>query len=189
MKIMVFGSEHNVTADMLRTVRRLAERAREAGHTVMTFGADGVCAALIAACDELGVAIEVYGADHTFKRVTCTGANIAMPGGWQTRDEYMLRGFQLPRKPYVAGADVVICIWSGQKDETRYTMWRALCSEKPVWMYVRGAQRPRRCKAPAAGVSREPAAGEAVARDRERPTNTPVAGYRLSPAASNGRTS
>lgn len=111
---------------MLAQARRLVERAQRSAHhiTLLVGDAPGVDAAIIAACDELGVSVEVYGANCTFRHYTRTGENIPVGGGYLTRDYVM-----------AAACDQCFAIWDGGSRGTRLTFQQAIRLGKPVTIY------------------------------------------------------
>jgi hypothetical protein len=84
-------------------------------HEFICGDAEGVDAAVIAACDALGVKVTVYGANNQLRHQTKTGRNIALGGSYRMRDAWMVA--QQP--------DVVIGLWNGTSAGTLATVKHA----------------------------------------------------------------
>ena len=100
MKILICGSRE-ASPRLLSIAHDFVALYRQ--HEFICGDADGVDAAVIQACDALGVTLTVYGANHTLRHKTQTGRNIALGGTYRMRDAWMV----------AQGPDVVIGLWNG----------------------------------------------------------------------------
>ncbi len=123
--ILVTGSRQ-ASGRMLAQARRLVERARQSANqvTFLVGDAPGVDAAVIQACDELGVPVVVYGANCTFRHYTRTGRNLPVGGSYITRDRVMAEA-----------CDECFAIWNGHSRGTRLTFQEVIRLGKPVKIY------------------------------------------------------
>mgnify|MGYP001056969376 FL=1 len=112
MKILICGSRE-ASPRLLSIAHDFVQLYHE--HEFICGDADGVDAAVIAACDALGVKLSVYGANHVLRHQTRTGRNIALGGTYRMRDAWMVA--QQP--------DVVIGLWNGSSPGTLATVKHA----------------------------------------------------------------
>jgi hypothetical protein len=106
-RLLVTGSRE-ATPDMLAYTRRVVERAKARGWSVVVGDVEGVDAAVIVVCDELAVPIEVHGAQGTLRHRTQTGENIIHPFGDPERD-----------RAIAERADVCVAVWHERSNEIR----------------------------------------------------------------------
>ncbi len=124
-RVLVTGSR-DATPAMLARARQLVACARKSENhiTFLVGDAPGVDAAIIQACDELGLPVEVYGANCTFRHYTRTGRNIPVGGSYVTRDRVMAEA-----------CDECFAIWNGESRGTRLTFQAVIRLGKPVKIY------------------------------------------------------
>lgn len=107
--LLVTGSR-KATDMMLVKAFQAVERAKANGWTVIVGDADGVDAAVIEACDILGVKVQVWGAMGELRHKSKTGKNNIHNGNYLGRDRHMCT---------LAG--IVLAIWNDKSPGTRYT--------------------------------------------------------------------
>jgi hypothetical protein len=112
MKILICGSRE-ASSRLLKIAGEFVQLYHE--HEFICGDAEGVDAAVIQACDALGVPITVYGANNQLRHQTQTGRNIALGGSYRMRDAWMVA--QQP--------DVVIGLWNGTSAGTLATVKHA----------------------------------------------------------------
>jgi len=121
-RLLISGSR-KATPAMLTYARRTVALAKEKGWAIIVGDADGVDAAVIDACDDLGVPVEVHGAKGEMRRQSKTGTNIPHDVGYLARDEIM------------AGlCTACLAIWNGRSRGTHYTLIAASALGKQCWL-------------------------------------------------------
>lgn len=88
MKLLITGSR-KATSEMLAYALKAVTRANELGWQMIVGDAPGVDASVIAACDELGVPVEVHGAHGRIRNSTRAGKNIVHGCNYAVRDQIM----------------------------------------------------------------------------------------------------
>ena len=109
MNLLITGSR-GASAAMLKYARQIVAETKAKGWTIIVGDAAGVDAAVITACDRLGVPVIVYGAFEKMRRRTTTGTNIAVTGDFPARDRLMAER-----------CSRCVAIWDGRSKGTRYT--------------------------------------------------------------------
>ncbi len=118
--LLITGSRE-ATPEMLAYAHKAVARAQARGWSVIVGDAEGVDAAVIAACDELGLPVEVHGANSRLRRRTRAGKHVVHKERYLARDRAM-----------VARADVALAVWNGRSRGTQYTFEYAQTLGKEV---------------------------------------------------------
>ena len=122
MKLLITGSR-KATSEMLAYALKAVSRAKELGWHIVVGDAPGLDASVIAACDELGVPVEVHGAHGRIRNRTKTGKNIAHECNYTMRDQIMAEA-----------CDACLAVWNGHSKGTRITFRCAENLGKTVWV-------------------------------------------------------
>ena len=102
MKLLITGSR-DANNRMLQYARRLVNRAKELGWSIVVGDASGIDAVVIAEADRIGVKIEVHSGKGFLRHKSSTGENIVHQCSYPERDRIM------------AGiCDMCIGVWNGE---------------------------------------------------------------------------
>jgi predicted Rossmann fold nucleotide-binding protein DprA/Smf involved in DNA uptake len=118
MQILITGSR-DASPAMIAYAKKVVERAKLRGYSIIVGDASGVDDAVIRHCDKLGVYVEVWGAYNKLRHKSIQGDNHYVEGSYPDRDRLM-----------AARCDICIAIWNGVSRGTKITYEAALAYGK-----------------------------------------------------------
>lgn len=122
MRLLITGSR-DASDEMFDYAVRVVKRAKELNWAIVVGDAPGVDAAVINACDRMGVPVEVHSAYGRIRNGTQTGTNTAHEGPYRDRDRVM-----------VELCEACLAVWNGYSPGTRRTFEYAKGLGKRVWV-------------------------------------------------------
>jgi len=123
MKLLVTGSR-DASSLLFQYARAIIVRAKELGWSIVVGDAPGIDAEVIAACDMLGVPVEVHGGYNKLRHTSSSGQNITHPVSYPERDRLMAEL-----------CDICIGVWNGKSRGTMITVKAAAALGKTTHLY------------------------------------------------------
>lgn len=124
MLLLATGSRY-ITAAGKRYARRVVQRVRELGGSVIVGDAQGIDEVVMHECDKLGVRCTVVGAYNRLRRRTRSCKAVTVPGSYTQRDRYMAEQ-----------CDLCLAIWNGESRGTKKTHDYAVELGKTAWLKI-----------------------------------------------------
>ena len=109
MKLLITGSRE-ASQRLLHLAYKAVERCKKLGWEIIVGDAPGIDSAVIRACDDLGVPVEVHGAYNKIRNATKTGENVTHNTSYPGRDRIM-----------ASKCDQCLALWNGKSRGTKIT--------------------------------------------------------------------